>query len=102
MENKQIEVTLGDHPEYEDEVAFIETTTEDIKDLVAIISQEEGYENLKISMPLDIPIDANVPYKKFPTFKLKDFEAAIERAKKRLWETRRIKVEEEDEEKKEK
>jgi hypothetical protein len=94
MKDNILVVEIGSDNQYENLVAFIEYSGP-VMQLVAIISQEEGYDNLKISLPIDIPPDKDIPYKQYPTFKLQELEEAIKKAKNGLRGTRSINSEDE-------
>jgi hypothetical protein len=65
--------------EYEDLIADVYFNDQ----IVAVITQESGYENMEIEIyPPKI--------QKFWLFKMSEFESAIQYAKKRLWELRKI------------
>lgn len=75
---KKWQIDIGGDPDFEDLVAdiYYEHTS------IARLSQEEGFDNLLITIyPPDVQewcMDLN------------DFESAIQHAKKRLWDLRRI------------
>ena len=64
--------------DYEDLIAEINYQGE----FLALVSQESGYEFLDLAIH---PRKSSEPWQ----FKLKDFEAAIQKAKTRLWELRK-------------
>jgi hypothetical protein len=78
MENK-FNFSIGSDLEYEDLIADIGYENQ----LVALLTQEEGFDNMKIII---------YPPSKSHTwnFSLKDFEEIILKAKRRLWELRKL------------
>ena len=78
MKEFNFEFTIASDVDFEDLIADIgfETT------LVAILTQEEGFENLRIR--IYAPKD-----KEYWDFRFEEFEQIINRAKKRLWELRK-------------
>lgn len=79
MTEKNFEYSVASDTDFEDLIADI--GFED--NLVALLTQEEGYENLRIRIfpPKD---------EEFWDFKFDEFEEVIHKAKKRLWELRKI------------
>lgn len=75
---KGFDILIGSHTDYEDLIAEIEYDHEP----VALISQEDGFINLKIT--LYSPVGAE----KWE-FRFEEFDFYIQHAKKRLWELRR-------------
>lgn len=75
---KKFDITIGSDSDYEDLIAEIEYDNK----LVALISQEEGFDNLKIT--LYTPKDTG----KWE-FRFDEFDSSIQHAKKRLWDLRR-------------
>jgi hypothetical protein len=76
--SEDFELTLCDDPDYGDLIAEIYFNGE----FVGIVSQESGYESLDLSVH---PRKNGEPWQ----FKLKEFEAAIQKARTRLWELRK-------------
>lgn len=79
MSETNFEFTVGSDVDYEDLVADIGFET----NLVALLTQESGFQNMRIKI--------------FPSknsecwdFRLDEFEKVIDRAKKRLWELRKL------------
>jgi hypothetical protein len=78
MENK-FNFSIGSDLEYEDLIADIGYENQ----LVALLTQEEGFDNMKIII--------YPPSKSYTwNFSLKDFEEIILKAKRRLWELRKL------------
>lgn len=78
MIDENIEYSIGSDPEFKDLVADIGIQDQ----LIALLTQEEGYENMRIR--IFPPIN-----QKFWDLNLKDFENAIENAKKRLYDLKK-------------
>lgn len=76
--NEAFTVDISSDVDYEDLIADINHHGE----FLALVSQESGYEFLDIAIH---PRKSGEPWE----FKLKDFEAAIQKAKTRLWELRK-------------
>jgi len=76
--SEDFDFTFCDDPDYEDLVAEILFRGE----FLALVSQESGFDFLDITLH---PRKSGEPWQ----FKLKDFEAAIQKAKTRLWELRK-------------
>lgn len=72
------DVDVGSYTDYEDLIADIKFDNE----LVALITQEKGFENLKITI---YSHEKNGKWE----FRFEEFDAAIQHAKKRLWKLRR-------------
>ncbi|MFH0914333.1 MAG: hypothetical protein V1849_03480 [Chloroflexota bacterium] len=85
MANK-FRITVGSDTEFEDLIAYLYHD----EDLIGIISQEEGFANLRIHLPIGIEFPIRIPYKEMLTLNLRELEDAIKKAKERLWELRRI------------
>lgn len=84
MHNK-FEVKVGSNTEFEDLIAYIEYDDQ----LVGIISQEEGFGNLKMHLSISTKSPISIPSEEMLTMDLVEFEKAIARAKERLWQLRR-------------
>lgn len=84
MDNN-IRIKVGSDTDFEDLVADVEMG----KYHVCSISQEEGFNNLKIHIPIGIETPLKIHIKDLPTFDLKEFEKALKIAKERLWELRK-------------
>lgn len=83
----RIRTVIGSDDQFNDLVAYIES---DDGSYIGIISQEEGFNKLKIHLPIGIDYPKiKTPEKDWLTFDLKEFEEAIKKAKERLWELRR-------------
>lgn len=76
---KKFRIDIGSDLEYEDLVADIYFEDR----FVAMLTQEQGFENLEIEI---YPPETQ----KFWVFKFSEFDEAIQYAKRRLWELRRI------------
>jgi hypothetical protein len=74
----EFKITVGSNIDYEDLIAEIYYGEE----FVALISQEDGYERLDVE--LYAPVDGG-QFK----FKLSEFEQAVAKAKRRLFELRK-------------
>lgn len=79
MEKTNFNFSVGSDFDYEDLIADIGYDNQ----LVAILTQEEGFENMKIT--IYCPKDADCW-----NFRLDEFEKIIHKAKKRLWELRKV------------
>lgn len=79
MKEIDFKFTVGSHVDFEDLIADIEFEGHH----VALLTQEEGFENLRIL--IDPPNN-----QEFWDFRFDEFEDIINRTKKRLWELRRI------------
>jgi hypothetical protein len=79
MTELNFEFTVTSDVDFEDLIADIGFDNH----LVVVLTQEEGFQNLRIRIypPKN---------KKFWDFRLDEFENIIHRAKKRLWELRRV------------
>ena len=75
----EFKITVCSDPDHEDLIAEIYFDDE----FVGLVSQEQGYESLDLELH---PLKSGEPHR----FKLKEFEAAVEKAKARLWELRRV------------
>lgn len=78
MINERFRIDIFGDLEYEDLVADIYFDDQ----ILCMISQEEGFVNLNIKI--------YHPKDEFWDFRLDEFEDTIQRAKKRLWELRKI------------
>lgn len=74
----EFKITVCSDREHEDLIAEIYFNDE----FVGLVSQEQGYDSLDLEL---YPLRSGQPHR----FKLKDFEAVVEKAKARLWELRR-------------
>ena len=83
--NSKFIVDIGSDTDFEDLIAILYYG----EYFIGIISQEEGFENLKIHLHIGQEFPLKVPFKTLPTMNLQEFEEAIQKAKKRLWELRR-------------
>lgn len=79
MISSDFRITVGSDTDHEDLAADITYQNA----IVCYLTQEEGYENLKIEFNLGEGVGRVI-------IPLKGFEEAIAQAKKRLWELRRI------------
>lgn len=78
MKEIEFEFSVGSDLDFEDLIADIGFDNK----LVAILTQEEGFENLRIRLYPN-------PDNQYWDFKLKEFEEIIKKAKDRLWELRK-------------
>ena len=79
---KKFNVDVGGDPEYEDLTAEIYCGDDPTRDFLGMINQDQGFNHLEIEIH---PKPDGTPWK----FMLEEFEDAIARAKKRLWELRK-------------
>jgi len=79
MKKNIFEFTVGSDLDYENLIADIGFDNQ----LVALITQEEGFENLRIQIYPPAVGDCW-------DFPLKEFEEVVQKAKQRLWELRKI------------
>lgn len=79
MKEKKFNFTVGSDLDYEDLIADIGFDNQ----LVALLTQEEGFENMKIKI---FPRANGESWE----FSLRDFEDVIKSAKERLWDLRKI------------
>ena len=79
MTETNFEFTIGSDVDFEDLIADIGFEN----NLVAILTQEEGFQNLRINI---YPPKNN----EFWDFRLDEFETVIQKAKERLWQLRKI------------
>lgn len=79
MKEIDFELTIGSRLDMEDLVADIGYANY----FFIFLTQEDGFDNLRIQI-------YPPPHKKFWDFRLDEFEEIINRAKKRLWELRKI------------
>lgn len=79
MSEINFEYTVGSDVDFEELIADIGFDT----NLVALLTQENGFDNLRIRIypPKDI---------EFWDFKFDEFDEIIHKAKKRLWELRKV------------
>lgn len=77
--NKNFNFSIGSDLDYEDLVADIGFNNQ----LLALLTQEEGYENMKIKI---YSRNGTVSWE----FRLDEFEEILSCAKQRLWELRKI------------
>ncbi|MGA8163395.1 MAG: hypothetical protein WB791_00025 [Waddliaceae bacterium] len=84
MEKIKFNFSVGSDFDYEDLIADIGYDNQ----LVALLTQEEGFENMKIK--IYPPRDGDCW-----NFRLDEFEEIIHKARKRLWELRKIDEEKE-------
>ena len=75
-------IDVGSDQEHEDLVAEIYYRNDKVAGFLAMITQEKGFENLEIEV---YPRNDGKPWR----FQYVEFCAALEKAKKRLWELRR-------------
>lgn len=82
---REFSLRVGSDTDYEDLIADIYYGDQ----FIGVISQEKGFENLEIQLPIGIllPIKS---HKELTTLNLQEFMNAIEMAKEKLWKLRRI------------
>jgi hypothetical protein len=83
----KLNVTVGSNTQYDHLIAYIEN---DEGLLIGIINQEEGYNKLKIQIPIDPSYPSDLHYKDIPGIDLDELEKAIIKAKERLSQLSRV------------
>jgi hypothetical protein len=76
--NSELELSVGDDPEFEDLVAEITYENQ----LVCLLSQERGFDLLEIEIHAQ---KSGEPWH----FEMRKFQDALDRAKERLWDLRK-------------
>ncbi len=81
----KLRLTVGSDTEFNDLIASIES---DDGLLIGVMSQEEGFDKLKIHFPTSIDASIKNP-EDMLTVNLEEFEDVLRRGKERLWQLRK-------------